>query len=76
VGCGEWGVGSGEWGVGWTTFGERQHESYPPLASLDPPEGRVKSLSLWESRPERPERGCITLVVFSLPFALRPFLEA
>jgi len=51
--------------------GERQNESYPPLASLDPPVGRVKSLSLRESRHERPERGCITLVVFSLPFAQR-----
>ena len=30
----------------------------------------MKSLSLWESRPERSERGCITLVVFRLPFAL------
>jgi len=37
-------------------LGERQTEFYPPLASLDPPGGRVKSLSLWESRPERPER--------------------
>ena len=38
-------------------LGERQTESYAPLASLDPPGGRVKSLSLWESRPERLERG-------------------
>jgi len=30
----------------------------------------VKSLSLWESRPERPERVFITLVVFNLPLAL------
>ena len=30
----------------------------------------MKSLSLWESRPERPERVCITLVVFNLPLAL------
>jgi len=52
-------------------LGERQNESYPPLASLDPPVGRVKSLSLWESRPERPERVCVTLVVFNLPLALR-----
>ena len=29
----------------------------PPLASLDPPKGRVTSLSLWESLPERQERG-------------------
>ena len=50
---------------------ERQNESYRPLASNDqPPEGRVKSLSPWESRPERPERVCITLLVFNLPLAL------
>ena len=41
-----------------------------PLASLDPPGGRVRSLSPWESRPERPERVCITRVVFNLPLAL------
>jgi len=55
-----------------SSLGEGQNESYPPLASLDPPGGRVKSLSLWESRPERPERGCITRVVYSLPLALGP----
>jgi len=43
----------------------------PTRPSLDPPEGRVKSLSPWESRPERPERVCITLVVFNLPLALK-----
>ena len=30
----------------------------------------MKSLSPWESRPERPERVCIKLVVFILPLAL------
>jgi len=42
----------------------------PTLTSLDPPGGRFKSLSLSQSRPERPERVCITLVVFNLPLAL------
>ena len=51
--------------------GERQKESYPPLASLDSPGGGLKSLSLWESRSEKPERVCITLLVFNLPLALR-----
>jgi len=37
-------------------LGERQNEAYPPLAPLDPPGGRVKSLSPWESLPEGPER--------------------
>jgi len=32
-------------------LGERQNESYPPIASIDPPGRRLKSLSLWESRP-------------------------
>jgi len=32
--------------------------------------GRVKSLSRWESLPERPEGVCVTLVVFNLPRAL------
>jgi len=54
-------------------LGERQNESYPPLASLDPPVGRVNSLSRWESRPERQERVCVTLVVFKLPVALPSF---
>ena len=33
----------------------------------------MKSLSPWESRPERPERVCITLVVFILPLAFTTY---
>ena len=51
-------------------LGERQNKLYLPLASLEPPGRRFKSLTLWESRPERPESVCITLVVFNLPLAL------